>query len=111
MKKQKDRKLPTVLSVIHCMDVPILLVINCMDVPALLRTVGHTVTYSTVRQTGLKINYFYAEVQLKEVVYLTLHDKNYLISGKANKTEPRMYQNVGFVLRQISKISTGQYQI
>jgi hypothetical protein len=84
-----------VLLVIYCMDV---LVINCMDVPALLRTVGHTVTCRTVRQTGLKINSFYAEVQLTEVVYLTLHDKNYLISGKADKTEARMYQNVGLVL-------------
>jgi hypothetical protein len=70
-----------------------------MDAPALLRTVGHTVTCRAVRQAGLKINYFYAKVQLKEVVYLTLHDNNYLISGKADKTEARMYQNVGFVLR------------
>jgi hypothetical protein len=70
-----------------------------MDVPALLRTVGHTLTCRTVRQARLKINNFYAEVQLTEVVYLKLHEKNYLISGKADKTEARMYQNVGLILR------------
>ncbi len=57
------------------MDAPLLLDINCMDVPALLRTVGYTVTCSTVRQAGLKIYTFYAEVQLTDVVYLTLHEK------------------------------------
>jgi hypothetical protein len=42
---------------------------------------------------------FTLKVQLTEVVYLTLHEKNHLISRQADKTEARMYQNVGFVLR------------